>query len=421
MASQKYILPNAAAIRKLLAQESDVTSAAIIRLAWQAGLTATEIVNLRWTDINFDNGTLSVYGRIVRASSDLISFLSSMEQVGSYVIYSKLAKGGPTTRNSVSRKARLALDHVGEKASLLELRFDYIVRALKERSVEVVSRAAGCEIRTLQEINKRYTDGSPNLPVKRIRNHNNYDIDRAKLEKALEEANPLDAKIIMLAWMCGLSLREMSDLTWDNIDLSDNILSVGKKEIPIPEALSSVLRAESNEFYADGHVLKGTRSAEKITTFFLSRRAGEFFARHELGDLTLNGVKGKYSAQPDSELKKRLIQLVEQRGRMSAKEIASDLGLSKDKSAKLLHSLVSCANLKYSGGLYIPAGCQSNWDKFMDAIIQNLDSQSNVTRSVLSSATGFAANSLYYYIKQAIKKGILEEQGSGVYHCTGKK
>lgn len=74
MASQKYILPNAAAIRKLLAQESDVTSAAIIRLAWQAGLTATEIVNLRWTDINFDNGTLSVSGRIVPASSDLISF-----------------------------------------------------------------------------------------------------------------------------------------------------------------------------------------------------------------------------------------------------------------------------------------------------------------------------------------------------------
>lgn len=417
----KYPLPDANKLHRLLALESDPTTVAIIQLAWQAGLAATEIANLRWTDINFDDGTLSVSGREIPMVHDLSSFLSSMEQAGAYVIYSKLAKGGPTTRNSVSRKARIALDLVGEKASLLDLRFDYIVRLLKEQPAEDVSRVTGCEIRTLQEINKRYTDGSPNPTPQRIANQNNYNIDRPFLEAAIKaEGDTLDAKIIMLSWMCGLSLREMSDLTWDDVDLSDNILSMGKKEIPIPEALSSVLRAESNKSNTADCVLKGIRSAEKLTTFFLSRRAGEFFARNELGGITLNGIKGKYGAQPDSELNKRLIQLVEQRGRMSAKEIAAGLGLSKDKSAKLLHSLISCGNLKYSGGLYIPAGCQSNWDKFNNAVKEGLDSQSNVTRSVLSSATEFAANSLYYYIKQAIKNGILEELGSGVYHYTGK-
>lgn len=421
MASQKYILPNAAAIRKLLAQESDVTSAAIIRLAWQAGLTATEIVNLRWTDINFDNGTLSVSGRIVPASSDLISFLSSMEQVGSYVIYSRLSHGGPTTRNSVSRKARTALDHVGEKASLLELRFDYIVRLLKELPAEEVSRVTGCEIRTLQEINKRYTNGDPNPAPKRIRNHNNYDIDRVKLEKVLKEVSPLDSKIIMLAWMCDLSLKEMSELMWKDLDASAKILNINGRKVTIPQKLFEILSAEKFVAQDGGYILKGSKSADKLTVPFMSRRVGEVFARYGFGGMMLSGIKGKYSMYSDSELEKEILQFSRQNGHISPSEVATQFNLSINKSSKLLHDLTSNGNLKFCCSRYIPAECQSNWDKFNNIIKDGLDSQSNITWAALSAATGISPTAIYYYINKAIEKGILEKLCHGKYHYTGKE
>ena len=45
-----HSLPNQDNILRLLALESDQSTAAIIRLAWQAGLTPSEIANLKWSD-----------------------------------------------------------------------------------------------------------------------------------------------------------------------------------------------------------------------------------------------------------------------------------------------------------------------------------------------------------------------------------
>lgn len=418
----KYPLPDPNKLHRLLASESDPATAAIIRLAWQAGLTATEIANLRWADINYDDGTLAVSNRIIPASADLIAFLSSMEREGRYVIYSNLAKGGPSTRNSVSHKARLALDRVGEQASLLDLRFDYIVQMLKEQPAEVVSRTTGCGVRTLQEINKRYTNGNPNPTPRRIRKHNLYTVDKGSLEAALEkEENPLDIKIIMLSWVCGLSIQEMSDLTWNNINLLDNVLSLSSKEIPLPDKLVSLFSIDKNDSQDSDYVLKGTRSAEKIATSFLSRRAAAFFARHNLGGLTLNGIRGKYNTHSESELKKIMLEMAKQNGYAAPSEVALQLNIGYETSSRLLHSLVLSGNLKYSWSRYIPVECQSRWDKFNDAIETSLDPQANVTRADLSATTGFASSTLYYYIKQAVKRGILKEICPGVYHYTGNE
>lgn len=419
----KYPLPDPNKLHRLLASESDPATAAIIRLAWQAGLTATEIANLRWADINYDDGTLAVSNRIIPASPNLIAFLSSMERDGSYVIYSNLSKGGSSTRNSVSHKARLALDRVGEEASLLDLRFDYIVRMLKEQPAEVVSRATGCEVRTLQGINKRYTRGNPNPVPRRIACHYNYSTDREHIETALkEEANVLDALIIMLSWMCDLYLKEMSELTWASVNLSNGVLTLRGKSIAMPQMLVNVLKSEKIAVHNSQYVLAGQKSSDKLSTFFISKRAAEFFTRHQLDGLSLGGIRGRYNMRSHLGVKDYILQAARQENGVSAEDVRTQFHINTTKAGRILNELLSQGELDCKNGshYFIVSRQKGDWSKFVTAIITNLDSQSNVSSAALSDATGFSSDIIDHYIKYAQSSRILGEALDKMYHYTGK-
>ena len=110
------------------------------------------------------------------------------------------------------------------------------------------------------------------------------------MEKALDsEGNTVGAKVIMLAWMCGLFLEEMSRLTWDSIDFESRSLLTRNKKIPIPEKLFNLLKAD--ESAGDERILKGKRSATELTPEFLSRRAVEFFNHYGFDQMTLQGIR----------------------------------------------------------------------------------------------------------------------------------
>lgn len=407
-----HSLPSQNNIRRLLALESDQSTVAIIRLAWQAGLTPTEIANLKWSDIS--ERTMVASGRTVPLCDELISFLLKMEQKSPYVIYSRKANGGSTTRVSVSRKAHLALNSVGETdTTLLDLRFDFIVHLLSEQPAEAVSRITNCEIRTLQEINKRYMP--ENSGPQRLTNSFNYEFDKMSLEKALDlEGSTLDAKVIMLAWMCGLSLEEMSKLTWDSIDLGTQTLLIRNEKIPIPEKLFKLLKVE--EARGNERILKGKRYAKELTPDFLSRRAVEFFTRYGFDQMTLHGIRGKYNVCPDSEVKEKILKLFRRTQSQSIKEVAKQFNLSINRAHKLIADLVSSGHLKRTGARHTLANYESNWEKFLSAVRSSLDSESNLSRATLAEATGFASNLLQYYLGQAVKKGVLIKLGHGSYH-----
>ena len=151
-----------------------------------------------------------------------------------------------------------------------------------------MSRITNCEIRTLQEISKRYIPGNPR--PQRHANNFNYEFDKTSMEKALDsEGNTVGAKVIMLAWMCGLFLEEMSRLTWDSIDFESRSLLTRNKKIPIPEKLFNLLKAD--ESAGDERILKGKRSATELTPEFLSRRAVEFFNHYGFDQMTLQGIR----------------------------------------------------------------------------------------------------------------------------------
>ena len=53
-------VPDEVELNALLRQLSDLTAKAIINLAWYGGLTAGEISSLRWSDVSFEEMSLTV-------------------------------------------------------------------------------------------------------------------------------------------------------------------------------------------------------------------------------------------------------------------------------------------------------------------------------------------------------------------------
>lgn len=418
-AESELHLPNARKIRKLLAQENDSATATIIRLAWQAGLTATEIADLRWMDVDLTNRTISASGRSVPICEELTAFLSAREHDGAFVVSSPVGVGGRYNRVSVSRKARVALDAIGEaKVRLLDLRFDFIVQMLKVQPMENVARATNCELRTLQEIYKRFGLRGPKLQraLKHYDGYDNHDLLRA----VCTDRDRLDAKIVMLSWMCGLSLTESSNLKWKDVDLMQRVLYTGGEKRLIPEELIRLL-AES-EISADQYVLQGKRSGNKLDVDFLSRRAGEFLSRNGLEKLTLNGIRGKFVEKSDDEIAQSVIEMVDRERLVSAAQITAFLGVGRNKSKTILNSLAADGKLRYlkDRKLYAAVDYQTNWDKFIKHLDEYPNAHSEISREEMAKATEFKATLLSYYINRAIAQGILAKSGRARYHLCGR-
>lgn len=152
--------PDPAAMERIFLHQAG-PGVTVLRLAWQAGLTRSEIQSLQWHQINLSEQQLSLSDRQVPLQPELSSYLSALCQdrpSHEHVLLSRL--NAPVSEPYVSMLARKLLSDYGmPEVRLIDLRHDYVIRLLETQTPDVVARWAG--YRNARDVERLYREYLP--------------------------------------------------------------------------------------------------------------------------------------------------------------------------------------------------------------------------------------------------------------------
>lgn len=399
-------------LREYLAKnwKKDPVSAAIVLLAWDAGLSPGEISALRWDVVDLSGGFLVLGERRIPLEGPLEELLGELLGENVYVIPNGRSNYTPMNRVSVSRKARQTLDRAGEPdVTLTDLREDFLRRLMDRLPMEQVVEITGYEVRSIQEYARRTGIHPPELSGRGDRQESPP--AGALLSALAREGDTLDSRIVLLSWLGGLTLDQMAQLRWQDLSLPDRSWTIAGEWSPIPRDLMPYLREWAKKRPDDAWLLRGPRSGKPIPIHDLSRRGREFFVRHRLSGYSLALLRGK--AEP-ALLRHRMLEVVQADLHVTTGKAAAALGISPGKARALLSALaregaVTCG----APGVYQMPGQETPRQR-MDAFL-NARRGTEISRKELAAVLQVEDGSVTYYIKEAMEHSRLIRTGRGRY------
>lgn len=151
--------PDATAMERVLARHPADPEGAVLRLAWQAGLSREEIAGLTWPQVDLTDSVLYLSDRTVPLEGDTLNCLRRRHEryaaVSDHVVISDRYKR-PMPPESVSRLARNALDAEDLRVSLKDLRQDFVIRQLETHDWPYAARVSGMAVSTLRGAFSQY-------------------------------------------------------------------------------------------------------------------------------------------------------------------------------------------------------------------------------------------------------------------------
>ena len=366
-----YLLnrPDPEAMRRILEQAGP--EGIVLRLAWQAGLTREEIATLEWSQVSFLDNRLELADRMVPLDPDLRGALWRLYElrhdVSPRVVLSPRLKA-PMAPESISRMARQALDGEGQTAvRLMDLRHDWILRQLAEKDWAEVSRISGVEVPTLQA---RF---SAAVPEKKSAAHPAGQVDEFKLWRVLQQERGSPAGLALwLAWQLGLQSREIAVLTWDQVDLSADLLRLPDREVPLTNAVRRLLE-ETRRRRRPGdppQVILTNRSRKPVDLPRLSRMTRQALIRGGMEHTVLRDLRRDESREDEDA---RLLEAARQ-GPLCRGDVMALLGVSKTAAYSRLHRLTEQRRLVRVGGKYYLPGSvvppEQHWETIRAYISQ---------------------------------------------------
>lgn len=400
-------------VRRVVENVEDPETKAILYLAWETALTATEISSLRWQDVDLEKEKLHVDWREIPMSKEMTEFLREKSRKGTYVIKSRKGDMTPMDRVSVSRKARTVLDASGlTGATLKRLREERILHMMRTNTVEQVSRVTGCDKGWLRTLYKKYMGGeAPTHAERRMVGVS----DQTLLQALAEEGDCVETRAIFLSWQGGLRLEEMVLVRWRDVDLTKGTWRIAEET----KEISAVLRGrlcQWRENEADEQpLLRGPRSRTTMDPKALSKRISFFLARHQLEFLSLIALRGKGARVEGQEM---IYNIVRDRGNVGVKTVSEIAGIPLSEAQWYLDQLVQEGRLifvKRKG--YLLPGFQEPWAVVKEIIAACKEEERPLTWRELLEKTGLPANSLGHYLRRAMRENMLERTGRGLYRC----
>ena len=353
---REYVVnrPDAGAMRTLLERESD-PEGVIVRLAWLAGLSRDEIAALCWEQVSFMDERLELPDRTIPMTEQLRGYLWRLYQnrksESPYVVVSE-RYGDRMQPESISRLARQALDRSGQKdVRLMDLRHDWIIHQLETEDWPTVARLSGVEVPALQARFSRFVtrEKPQSKPADEGR------VDEFKLWKVLQAEKRSPAGLALwLAWQMGLQAREISALTWEQVDFEAGVIRLEQREEPLTNAVRRLLWEErdSRPPQADPHVLLTEQSHKPLDLPRLSRLTRAALIRGGLEHVHLMDLRRDERRQSgDTALLERAAH-----GAVSRGEAMELLGLSRTAAYARLRRLTEEHRLIRIGGKYYLPG-----------------------------------------------------------------
>ena len=351
--------PDEAAVRRLLDKHPYDAVGMAVRLAWLAGLMRSEIVALRWGDVNFLNQELTLPDRSVPLSPELEGYLVRMSERmdwgSDYVLLSDRLHR-PLQPQPVSHMVRKALDEEGQQeVRLIDLRHDFIIRQLEVHDWQYVSRITGVEAVTLDQHFAAY------LPAgrvsTRIRAEKTPEVDELRLWRLLREEGTSAAGLALwLTWQAGLTLEEIAALTWAQADLNEGVLRLSaEKTVELSDALVSLLAELRQEGGGPADtVIRAPRSRAAMRPDRLSRITRTALVRAGLDDLSLRDLRQDYALRSGGE--ERILRYAQEHGFITRNALMELFQISKPTAYRRLAQLTERGRLVRVGTrYYLPA------------------------------------------------------------------
>lgn len=341
-----------AALKAYLPRHPFSPTGAILRLAWLEGLTREEICALTWDCVDFSASALILPQRTVPLDEDTAACLQKRRELyrvhSERVVLSDRSKQ-PLTAASVSRLARLAFEELGHPDwKLMDLRHDFILRGIECRGWPWAARVSGMTVSALQSNFGKCAPRS--APPKRDK----PPLDEFALWKVMQAERTSPAGLALwLTWQLNLSARDITALTWEQVDLKEGVVRTDQGEVPLTTALWRILeevRAARGPG-DDPHVLL-TCAGTPLDEPYLSRLVRTALIRGGLEDVTLRDLRR--GLREDEET--ALLRAIQRRRCVTKRETAQLLGIGEKEAYSRLRGLVERRRLTRVGTRYYIAG-----------------------------------------------------------------
>jgi len=247
MGTKKVNRPDEAVLNKLLDKHKGRVEEAVIRLAWQAGLTRQEIYELEWSNISWEENMIQLPKKSVPMADELRHCLETRRILFPPAQYPYVVTADSNSNHpSKDSFYRIAVKTMNEESALEgiglnDLRSDFLIRILEQGGRAKAVREGGISIESLYVA---YADYMPSAKgeVKKM-NPADAQLDEERLLALLRsEGSSLTAIVLWLIWELGMTLGEITSLTWDQIDFDANVITLPEKEYVMTPPVSQVLK-----------------------------------------------------------------------------------------------------------------------------------------------------------------------------------
>ena len=348
--------PDATAMERVLARHPADPEGAVLRLAWQAGLSREEIAGLTWPQVDLTDSVLYLSDRTVPLEGDTLNCLRRRHEryaaVSDHVVISDRYKR-PMPPESVSRLARNALDAEDLRVSLKDLRQDFVIRQLETHDWPYAARVSGMAVSTLRGAFSQYFRPKEE---KRSEPPGNIQEREYLLWRILQqEGGSLVGMALWMSWKLNMQPGEILELTWPQVDFDRDVITLPDREIPMGSRLSRLLGDvyDHRKDPAQDRVLLTPGTGKPMDLARLSTVIRTALIRGGLEQLSL-GDLSRLSRRGSQ--RQTVLARLSAVGSLTREEVMDLLGVSKSAALKLLNQLRQDGAVVRIGGCYYPAG-----------------------------------------------------------------
>ena len=414
---KEHPIPDEAAMARLLEKHSDDVAGLVLRLVWWAGLKREEICALTWDQVDFEASLLRLGSREVPLEEELAQFLRRWEKGRRKGLdYVALSRGRqPFKVSGIFAAARSAMNEEGLKnLRVYDLRHDYVRRQFAQRPWYEALRVTGLAVSTYRDAlsGKMGRAPEPAAPPER----KSAADEEYRFWRILQTERDTPAGVALwLTNQLGLNLREISELTWEQIDLEGETLRLGEREIALTAGTRRVL-AEALAHRRpedDPHVILSSWSHKPLDNARLAILVRDALVRGGLGEHRPQDFR-KSVVEDDLP---RLMELVRAKGSISRAEAAEHLGLSMGQTYGRLRKLEEEGKLVLlKNRWYLPENAISRAGR-EEAILRYIAEHGPKTSQEIGEFIGLGKLTAAKRLSPMVKAGDLYRQGAARRYC----
>lgn len=407
--------PDEQAMARVLNRSRETATEVVLRLAWDLGLLRDEIYQVRWNDISFDKKALILPDRQIPIEKDPYQcLLDRHEKYGGeseYVVISDL-RHRRMRPESISRIARTALDTEPSLANirLIDLRYGFILRQIKEHGWPYASRVSGIQASTMQVVF---------LPAVKLAGYE-AEINTASpavLPSNQEQIQEIIKKnsgsavglALQLSWELGMESQESVRLTWDQIDFDKDLICLSDRNISIgtdlKQSLLTLYRSRTPD--ADPHVLLTPRSMQPYDRFGISRAIRTALVRGGT-DITLKDLLYQQIQENEDAA---ILRCIEERGSITWRDASALLHMEKYQINERLRRLIRKKKIVRVGTKYYLYGTVVSPEDQYDVICDYLKGAGTAFRKDLADLLKIELRPCGQILSNLVKEGKLIKTG----------